>query len=896
MTIAAARSPSPGPAARPCCGGGGGLRRSADSSPFRPAASPPDSPQRSSSICKNSGRASPRPCFGEKENDPRDAARSSHKVRTSCGGSAAKSFMTPTISAASKAVAPSASPRKRILGERNDPVPSSPGDLAHSAKPRGPSPHPTEADLGAPRRLWLSLDGAPAPPPPPAAAPVAASHAARHSFGGDEEVDHPVCEDRQGAGSAAAAPYDPKTNYLSQRPRFLRYKPNPRVEMYRHSGGGSVRRLEEGFASESSSEEVDAATTTEGDVSEEEQEQQNSLSSVHDDFKDEETSALAPAPNPRVEMYRHSGGGSVRRLEEGFASESSSEEVDAATTTEGDVSEEEQEQQNSLSSVHDDFKDEETSALAPAPVVRAEPAALAVVGVLQPQSPPDSPLASVLTPEQKESPRAGGVVTPEHEPAASPAPACPMKKKRSLLRFLLAPLALVLFMAAAFVCVPPPPGSPVMLNTSLSKVSGFLSVQEFHPVELAARLKQWSSSSLDFVTSYWEALASSQEQEVFGPHFAANLSAAPADGDADHVVGFYYGAALTGPISVEQELEIQEVVSDSDIEMIAETDVEAMATFGDVEVEEPIDDAEMEQESVVPSLIEEPNDLVDAEVEEFNAEMADEVSDSSGEEMAEEVSGSGSEEMADFIQKSDIPSQSAAEPEQAEDMVKSSFQQDVQTEDSQGDRADVKDDQEAHHGEKLGSDMWPSYLDKISNPATFGAALAAIIVPAALALLYVRQKQARVAMDSNEPAEQVEQVEHVRQKQARVAVDSNEPAKQFEQFGSLSGSGSSQGHAVAKSSQFQNTVVEETEKFGGSGASQYSSSLSSGLGRRRKAREEGSLGLEPVASRRDSTAQSTASYGSFTTYEKIPAKKGNKEDEAMTPVRRSRRNVKPPEA
>ncbi|CAN6309883.1 unnamed protein product [Urochloa humidicola] len=825
MTIAAARSPSPGPASRPCCGGG--LRRSADSSPFRPAASPPDSPQRSSSVCKNSGRASPRSCFGEKENDPRDTGRSSHKVRTSCGGggATAKSFMAPTISAASKAVAPSASPRKRILGERNDPVPSSPGDLAHSAKTRDPPPPPPEADLGAPRRLWLSLDGAPAPPPPPAAAPVAASHAARHSFGGDEEVDHPVCEDRQGAGSAAGAPYDPKTNYLSPRPRFLRYKPNPRVEMYRHSGGGSVRRLEEGFASESSSEEVDTATATEGDVSEEEQEQQTSLSSVQDDFKDEETSALTPAP-----------------------------------------------------------------------VARAEPAALAVAGVLQPQSPPDSPLARVLTPEQKESPRAGGVVTPEHEPAASPAPAHPMKKKRSPLRFLLAPLALVLFMAAAFVCMPPPPGSPVMLNTSLSKVSDFLSVQEFHPVELAARLKQWSSSSLDFVTSYWEALASSQEQEVFGPHFAANLSAAPADGDADHVVGFYYGAALTSPISVEQELEIQEVVSDSDIEMIAETDVEAMATFGDVEVEEPIDDAEMEQESVVPNLIEEPNDLVDAEVEEFNAEMADEVSDSSGEEMAEEVSGSGSEEMADFIQKSDIPSQSAAEPEQAEDMVKSSFQQDVQTEDSQGDRADVKDDQEAHHGEKLGSDMWPSYLDKISNPATFGAALAAIIVPAALALLYVRQKQARVAMDSNEPAEQVEQVEHVRQKQARVAVDSNEPAKQFEQFGSLSGSGSSQGHAVAKSSQFQNTVVEETEKFGGSGASQYSSSLSSGLGRRRKAREEGSLGLEPVASRRDSTAQSTASYGSFTTYEKIPAKKGNKEDEAMTPVRRSRRNVKPPEA
>ncbi|TKV92102.1 hypothetical protein SEVIR_9G141600v4 [Setaria viridis] len=791
MSIAAARSPSPGPASRPCCGGGG-LRRSADSSPFRPAASPPDSPQRSSSVCKNSGsRASPRPCGAEKENDPRDAART-HKVRTSggvgCGGGGgvSKSFMAPTISAASKAVAPSASPRKRILGERNDPVPSSPGDhLAHSsAKPRGPPPPPPEATLGAPRRLRLSLDGVPAPPPP-AAAPVA-SHAARHSFGGDEEVGNPACKNRQDAGSAAAAPYDPKTNYLSPRPRFLRYKPNPRVEMYRHSSGGSVRRLEDRFASESSS--------TEEDVSEEEQEQ-TTLSSVADDFK------------------------------------------------------------------------EETSALAPAPEARAEPAASAVAGVLQPHAAPDSPLACVLTPEQ-ESPRAGGVLTPEQEPSVSPAPARHKKKKRSPLRFLLAPLALVLFMAAAFVCVPPPPGSPVMLNTSLSKVSDFLSVQESYPVELAARLKQWSSSSLNFVTSYWEALASSQEQEVFGPHFVANLSAAPADGDAYHAVGFNYGSAQTIPIIVEQELEIQEV----DSEMIADPDVESMAKFGDAEVEEPINDAEMEQEYAVPSVMEEADSSVDdAEVEEFIAEMAEEVSGSSGEEMAGEASGSGSEEMADFIQNSDIPSQSAAEPEQAEDMA--SLQQDVQTEDSEGDHADGKEDQEAHHGEKLGSDMWPSYLDKISNPATLGAALAAIIVPAALALLYMRQKQARVAMDSNEPVEQVEQVEQV---------------------GSLSGSGSSEG--VAKSSRSQNPVVEETEKLGGSGASQYSSSLSSGLGRRRKAREEGSLGLEPVVSRRDSTAQSTASYGSFTTYEKIPAKKGNKEDEAMTPVRRSRRNVKPPEA
>jgi len=137
----------------------------------------------------------------------------------------------------------------------------------------------------------------------------------------------------------------------------------------------------------------------------------------------------------------------------------------------------------------DDSSEEETSA------------APALDGVLLPQPVLDSPLARVLTPEGKESPRAGGVLIHEQEPAVSPARARP-KKKRSSMRFLLAPLALVLLMAAAFVCVPPPPGHPVMLNTSLSKVSDFLSVQELHPVELAARLKQWSSNLLDFVTSY----------------------------------------------------------------------------------------------------------------------------------------------------------------------------------------------------------------------------------------------------------------------------------------------------------------------------------------------------------------------------------------------------------
>jgi hypothetical protein len=127
-------------------------------------------------------------------------------------------------------------------------------------------------------------------------------------------------------------------------------------------------------------------------------------------------------------------------------------------------------------------------------------------------------------------------------------------------------------MVASLVCVPPAPASAV-LNASLSKASEyFLSVQELHPVELPAWLKQWSSSSLDFVSSYWNTLASSREQEFFGPHIAANLGAAAGD-DADRV-GFYYSAAETRPMPtglepisasvLEQKMEFQVVDSASD--------------------------------------------------------------------------------------------------------------------------------------------------------------------------------------------------------------------------------------------------------------------------------------------------------------------------------------------
>ncbi|KAF0909988.1 hypothetical protein E2562_001238 [Oryza meyeriana var. granulata] len=777
MATATARSPSPGPGVRPGCA----VRRSADSSPaaaFRPA-SPCDSPLRSSAICRN---ASPRASWcAEKENsDQRDAAArtTSKPARSVVGG--AKNFMAPTISAASKA-----SPRKKVLGERNEqqlhPVASS-----SPVKPMGAPP---ASEAGAPRRLRLSFDGA--PDAPPASTPVAAT-GCRHSFGGEEpRVENPMCKNHHHAASddaasaeaesypaAAAAAYDPKTNYLSPRPRFLHYKPNPRIDLYRQGSSG-VRRLEDGFASESSDETVTTTTTT--------------------------------------------------------------------TDEEVELVEEEQKQAPLSSELGDDA---------------AVPAADACALPLEPAS--GSPRARVLTPEaatrsprgrvetsgpRATSPRAR-LVTPEPQPPASSAQV--HSKKRSSLKFLVAPLALVLFMAAALICVPPPPDSPVMQQTTLGKVSDFMSVQELHPVELAAWLKQWSSSSLNLVTSYWESPVWTQEQEFLGPHFAANLSAAAAS--ADEGVDLYCNFVETRPIlmedigvsALEQDLKIQEAVSTSDSELISEI-------------------SDVEQEAIAEKRNENDDALLAEELKE-DAKMSD------------EVPGRNDEELASFSE--DLkPCQPTGEPEQIENTKTStsSLEQNVQTDNSEGDRADGKEDPEAYHGMKPEMGMWSGYMDKISRPAAVGVALAAIVVPAALAFLVMRKKQTQVVASADASAEQAE------------------PIGESE---TLSGSGSSEGHLRVKGSQLQTPVADETERFGGSGASMYSSSLSSGHGRRRNVKEDESLSLDPV-SRRDSAAYSTSSYGSFTTYEKIPAKKRNKEDEAMTPVRRSsrlRNQVKSPEA
>uniref|UniRef100_A0A803MC38 Uncharacterized protein n=2 Tax=Chenopodium quinoa TaxID=63459 RepID=A0A803MC38_CHEQI len=83
------------------------------------------------------------------------------------------------------------------------------------------------------------------------------------------------------------SPYDPKTNFLSPRPQFLHYKPNPRIESYINQGV----RLEDDFGSDSVSE-AENSDEVQSETSQEVQEETSSsaepLSSESSSPKNEE--------------------------------------------------------------------------------------------------------------------------------------------------------------------------------------------------------------------------------------------------------------------------------------------------------------------------------------------------------------------------------------------------------------------------------------------------------------------------------------------------------------------------------------------------------------------------------------------------------------------------------
>ncbi|CAH9074773.1 unnamed protein product [Cuscuta epithymum] len=175
--------------------------------------------------------------------------------------SPAKHFMSPTISAASKFCP---SPKKKVLVERNEPVRSS--ISLCDGKATFFSPDSTENSKPEPE---ICLDTT------KSVRKVTFSEAPLHIDHGTVVMDSSFsnetlpkntnsCSDFSPttitalaplvAANPSVSPYDPKTNYLSPRPQFLHYRPNPRIEALKSMEKGcdmvgESRHLDEAFVS-----------------------------------------------------------------------------------------------------------------------------------------------------------------------------------------------------------------------------------------------------------------------------------------------------------------------------------------------------------------------------------------------------------------------------------------------------------------------------------------------------------------------------------------------------------------------------------------------------------------------------------------------------------------------
>jgi hypothetical protein len=153
--------------------------------------------------------------------------------------------------------------------------------------------------------------------------------------------------------------------------------------------------------------------------------------------------------------------------------------------------------------------------------------------------------------------------------------------------------------------------------------------------------------------------------------------------------------------AVEEEADASEyykVVEELGVEISEEAPGSNGACF--LEEQLNIQDADLSARAEGDAVVEE--ESIDAALaEELDLEMSEEAPDNYG------------EEMTSFSQNSDIPSEPIVEPEQ-----------DVETDESQDDHTNGKDEgEEVHRGLKPDSSMWPSYLDKISKPTAADVAL-----------------------------------------------------------------------------------------------------------------------------------------------------------------------------
>ncbi|KAI3774639.1 hypothetical protein L1987_49198 [Smallanthus sonchifolius] len=152
-----------------------------------------------------------------------------------------KSFMAPTISAASKFTP---SPRKKILGDKNDITRASilflDKDSGFKSESKTIEQKETVVENPAVDEVTEVLSGVTEESDIVSIRPFCCS-----------PINSPIVAPLDSEPNLP--PYDPKKNFLSPRPQFLRYKPNPRIEnlLNKESGGeygeDEVARLEDSF-------------------------------------------------------------------------------------------------------------------------------------------------------------------------------------------------------------------------------------------------------------------------------------------------------------------------------------------------------------------------------------------------------------------------------------------------------------------------------------------------------------------------------------------------------------------------------------------------------------------------------------------------------------------------
>ncbi|CAO2813581.1 unnamed protein product [Amaranthus hypochondriacus] len=169
----------------------------------------------------------------QKENEKDPNSRIPARVRSPSMSKGTKNFMSPTISAASKI---NPSPRKKVLGERNEPIRTSAslsdgkfhffsGDSLDFNDENDPKEQAVDLDTDLvvlspelPLNSAKSCDSLPLSDMPK----VTSSD----NLGLDVENSIAPLD----ADPSVVPPYDPKTNFLSPRPRFLYYKPESNIE------------------------------------------------------------------------------------------------------------------------------------------------------------------------------------------------------------------------------------------------------------------------------------------------------------------------------------------------------------------------------------------------------------------------------------------------------------------------------------------------------------------------------------------------------------------------------------------------------------------------------------------------------------------------------------------